>query len=136
MTQTTSGLTNGGVTNHYAFHYDDSLSAPINPGGPEPARTNAVIAACEADFNRDEGAALLRFDPVPFAAHTAVPRTQPAFDGRAAGSDHVSYVRPPRGSSTSVQPDMTSCCYAIASQFLGTEFNYCSSRADTGGTPT
>ncbi|MDB6158492.1 MAG: hypothetical protein JWO04_2198 [Gammaproteobacteria bacterium] len=55
MTQTTSGLTNGGVTNHYAFHYDDSLSAPINPGGPEPARTNAVIAACEADFNQMTG---------------------------------------------------------------------------------
>jgi hypothetical protein len=47
---TTSGLTNGGATTHYAFTYDDSLGAPLNPGGPEPARTNAVIAGCEADF--------------------------------------------------------------------------------------
>ena len=51
MAATSNGLTNGGVTAHYAFTYDDSLSAPINPGGPEPARTNAVIAAAEADFN-------------------------------------------------------------------------------------
>jgi hypothetical protein len=27
------------------------------------------------------------------------------------------------------------CCYGIASQFLGTRFNYYSSQADTGGTP-
>ncbi len=45
---TTTGLTNGGVTAHYKFQYDDSLSGP---GGPEPARTNAVIKACEADFS-------------------------------------------------------------------------------------
>lgn len=51
MALTSTGLTNGGVTAHYQFQYDDSLSAPINPGGPEPARTNAVIAGCEADFN-------------------------------------------------------------------------------------
>jgi hypothetical protein len=51
MAFTTNGLTNGGVTTHYRFQYDDSLSAPINPGGPEPARTNAVIAAVEGDFN-------------------------------------------------------------------------------------
>lgn len=43
----TTGLTNGGVTTHYAFAYDESLGGP---GGVEPARTNAVIAACEADF--------------------------------------------------------------------------------------
>jgi len=55
MALTTTGLTNGGVTAHYRFQYDDSLSAPINPGGPEPARTNAVIAACEADFNQMSG---------------------------------------------------------------------------------
>lgn len=55
MALTTSGLTNGGVTAHYRFQYDDSLSAPINPGGPEPARTNAVIAACEGDFNQMSG---------------------------------------------------------------------------------
>src|SRR4051812_7315689 len=51
MALTTTGLTNGGVTTHYRFQYDNSLSAPRNPSGPEPARTNAVIAACENDFN-------------------------------------------------------------------------------------
>jgi hypothetical protein len=55
MAQTRTGLTNGGATAHYQFSYDDSLSAPINPGGPEPARTNAVIAGCEADFNQMSG---------------------------------------------------------------------------------
>jgi hypothetical protein len=44
---TTIGLTNGGATTHYQFQYDDSLSGP---GGPEPARTNAVMAECERDF--------------------------------------------------------------------------------------
>jgi hypothetical protein len=42
---TSTGLTNGGTTAHYQFQYDNSLS------GPEPARTNAIIAACENDFN-------------------------------------------------------------------------------------
>lgn len=55
MTLTSAGLTNGGVTAHYRFQYDDSLAAPINPGGPEPARTNAMIAACENDFNLISG---------------------------------------------------------------------------------
>ena len=48
----TTGLTNGGVTTHYRFSYDDSLAAP---SGPEPARTNAVIAACETDYNLMSG---------------------------------------------------------------------------------
>jgi Carboxypeptidase regulatory-like domain len=47
MTLTAAGLTNGGVTAHYKFQYDDSLKT----GGLEPDRTNAVIAACEGDFN-------------------------------------------------------------------------------------
>jgi hypothetical protein len=51
MALTTTGLTSSGVSTHYKFQYDDSLAAPLNPGGPEPARTNAVIAACENDFN-------------------------------------------------------------------------------------
>jgi hypothetical protein len=55
MALTSTGLTNGGRTAHYQFQFDDSLSAPINPGGPEPARTNAVIAACENDFNQMSG---------------------------------------------------------------------------------
>ncbi|MEO8428003.1 MAG: hypothetical protein ABI651_12910 [Verrucomicrobiota bacterium] len=52
MALTTSGLTNGGVTAHYRFQYDDSLGGA---GGIEPARTNAVIASCEADFNLMSG---------------------------------------------------------------------------------
>jgi hypothetical protein len=48
----TTGLTNGGVTTHYKFSYDDSLAGP---SGPEPARTNAVIAACENDYNLMSG---------------------------------------------------------------------------------
>ena len=44
----TTGLYNGGVTAHYRFSYDQALGGP---SGPEPARTNAVIAACETDYN-------------------------------------------------------------------------------------
>ncbi len=56
MAFTTSGLTNGGVTTHYRFQYDDSLQqSGTNPTGPEPARTNAVIAAAEGDFNQMTG---------------------------------------------------------------------------------
>ena len=55
MALTSARLSNGGVTAHYKFQYDDSLSSPINPAGPEPARTNAVIAACENDFNLMSG---------------------------------------------------------------------------------
>jgi hypothetical protein len=51
MALTNSLLTNSGITTHYNFQYDNSLSPPLKPGGPEPARTNAVIAACENDFN-------------------------------------------------------------------------------------
>lgn len=43
---TTAGLTAAGTTPHYQFRYDNSLTN----GGLEPARTNAVIAKCEADF--------------------------------------------------------------------------------------
>jgi hypothetical protein len=56
MALTTTGLTNGGLTTHYRFQYDDSLqTTAANPGGPEPARTNAVIAGCEGDFNQMTG---------------------------------------------------------------------------------
>ena len=52
MALTTQGLTNGGVTTHYSFQSDDSLElSAANPTGPEPAWTNAVIAACEGDYN-------------------------------------------------------------------------------------
>lgn len=48
---TTSGLTGGGTTTHYQFQYDSVLTT----GGLEPARTNAVIAKCEADFTLMKG---------------------------------------------------------------------------------
>jgi len=52
MAYITTGLTNGGITTHYAFSYDDSLQqTAANPTGPEPARTNALIAASEGDYN-------------------------------------------------------------------------------------
>jgi hypothetical protein len=50
MALTSTGLANGGTTIHYRFGYDDSLSAPMNPAGPEPARANDVIAVCEGDY--------------------------------------------------------------------------------------
>ena len=48
---TNTGLTGGGTTTHYKFTYDSALTT----GGLEPARTNAVIAACENDFNLMKG---------------------------------------------------------------------------------
>ncbi|MBV8819665.1 MAG: hypothetical protein JO022_14995 [Acidobacteriaceae bacterium] len=42
-----TGLTNAGVTTHYRFFYDEFFGGA---GGVEPARTNAVIQACEDDF--------------------------------------------------------------------------------------
>ena len=53
---TTAGLTpdqagNAGRTAHYQFWYDSALTGnAANPLGPEPDRTNAVIAACEDDL--------------------------------------------------------------------------------------
>ncbi len=56
MAQITTGLTNGGQTTHYSFTYEDSLQkTAANPTGPEPARTNAVIAAAEGDFTQMTG---------------------------------------------------------------------------------
>jgi hypothetical protein len=52
MAYITTGLTNGGVTAHYKFAYDSALASA---GGPEPARTNAAIASCEADYNLMHG---------------------------------------------------------------------------------
>ena len=47
----TDGLPNGGVTTHYKFSYDSVLKkTAANPGGVEPARTTAVMAAAEDDF--------------------------------------------------------------------------------------
>lgn len=47
---TTAGLTNGGVTAHYEFQYDDVLSAADGVN-----RANAIIAQCEQDFNLMSG---------------------------------------------------------------------------------
>ena len=61
MVLITTGLTKNamgqeGVTTHYNFSYDDSFAnSATNPSGPEPARTNAVIAACENDYNLMSG---------------------------------------------------------------------------------
>ena len=55
MAFTTNGLTDTGsgrgVTTHYKFSYDDALETAAHPGQPEPARTNALIAASEGDYN-------------------------------------------------------------------------------------
>jgi hypothetical protein len=52
MALITTGLPNGGRTTHYNFSYDDSFAqSPTNPAGPEPARTIAVMASCENDYN-------------------------------------------------------------------------------------
>ena len=53
MALITTGLTKNaagveGKTAHFQFSYDDSFGGP---GGIEPARTNAAIAACENDYN-------------------------------------------------------------------------------------
>jgi hypothetical protein len=49
----TDGLTGDGKTIHFNFSYHERLIATAaNPFGPEPARANAVIAACEDDYNR------------------------------------------------------------------------------------
>ncbi len=47
---TTAGLTAAGHTTHYQFNYD-SVLATAALGNIEPARTNQLIAQCEADFS-------------------------------------------------------------------------------------
>ncbi len=42
------GLTGGGRTTHFVLMYDRALAAGTSP--PEPARTNALLAACESDY--------------------------------------------------------------------------------------
>ena len=49
MALTTNNLSNGGKTTHYQFQWE-TLAGAI-----EPARTNAVLAACEGDFSRMSG---------------------------------------------------------------------------------
>lgn len=57
---TAAGLANSGqgagITAHFAFQYDSALAlSGSNPTGLEPARTNALIASCEGDFNLMSG---------------------------------------------------------------------------------
>jgi hypothetical protein len=50
--QINDGLTNAGVTPRFTYDYDEILKkTPTNPNGPEPARTNAMIAASDADYD-------------------------------------------------------------------------------------
>jgi hypothetical protein len=68
----TTGLTNGGVTTHYAFSYDSALQkTAANPTGPEPARTNALISFCEGDYNIVAGwfGNISLTIPVPIVTH-------------------------------------------------------------------
>ena len=47
----TDGLPNGGATTHFKFSYDRALrKTAANPAGPE-ARTKAVMAKVEGDYN-------------------------------------------------------------------------------------
>ena len=48
----TDGLSNGGVTTHYTFSYNENLKSPA---GPEPARLNSVMQACETDYGLTSG---------------------------------------------------------------------------------
>jgi hypothetical protein len=79
MALTTKNLTNNEATAHYKFQYDDSLA---NPGGPEPARTNAVIAACEADFNLMSG----WFGNIALNVNTPIPVNVTQNSGGGGGS--------------------------------------------------
>jgi Listeria-Bacteroides repeat domain (List_Bact_rpt) len=52
----TDGLAGGGGTMHFTFSYHEGLkTTAANPSGPEPARTNDVIASCERDYNLISG---------------------------------------------------------------------------------
>jgi hypothetical protein len=48
----TDGLSNGGVTTHFTFSYNENLKSPA---GPEPARLNSVMQACETDYGLMSG---------------------------------------------------------------------------------
>lgn len=83
MALTTDGLSNGGVTTHYRFQYDDSLrQSAINPNGQEPTRTNQVIADCEGDFNLMSG----WFRNIPLDVSFTIPINITQNDGGAGWS--------------------------------------------------
>jgi hypothetical protein len=68
----TTGLTGGGVTAHFSFSYDRILQkTAAHPTGPEPARTNAVIAVCEQDYNQLSGwfGGISLTLPIPLVTH-------------------------------------------------------------------
>lgn len=104
MAFTTSGLTGGGVTSHYTFQYDDSLQqTAANPTGLEPARTNAVLVAAEADFNQLSGwfggIALDVTVPIPV---TVTPNGGGASWGQS-GSNVTITINPATGSATLIR---------------------------------
>jgi Listeria-Bacteroides repeat domain (List_Bact_rpt) len=102
----TAGLTNGGVTSHYAFSYDSALSAitAANPAGLEPARTNGLIAACESDY--DLMASWFGGISLPFSTPVSV---QVANRGGGAGWGPPITLKPGGG-------DVTLCRYLMVSE--------------------
>ena len=104
MALTTTGLTNGGITTHYAFQYDNSLQRTgANPTGPEPARTNAVIAACEADFNLMSGwFGNIALD-VPFTIPVNVTQNGGGASWSLSGGNLTVTINPAAGNATVIR---------------------------------
>jgi len=95
MALTTAGLTNGGATTHYRFTYDDSLAAADGA-----TRVNAVMTACEADFNLMAGwfnnIALSVFTPITVNVQ---PGAYGSANWSAGSSSSVINLIPGNGSS-------------------------------------
>lgn len=94
----TTGLTNGGVTTHYAFFYDENLGGP---GGVEPARTNAVIGVCESDFvwmqTQFAGVDITKAMTLPIPTHVT------AVGGGASWGPPLT-LKPGNGDANSIRP--------------------------------
>ena len=89
MALTNEDLPNGGKTARYTFQYEKSLKKTTgNPAGPEPARTNALIAACEADLDLLTG----WFGGVGLDCDVPVPVNVTATSGGASWSQSGSSV--------------------------------------------
>jgi hypothetical protein len=104
MAFTTAGLTNGGTTTHYKFQYDDSLQqTAANPTGPEPARMNAAIAACENDFNLMSG----WFGNIALDVNTPIPVNVTQNSGgaswRLSGGNLIVTINPGNGAASFVR---------------------------------
>src|SRR5262245_26588500 len=89
-----------GVTIHYTFSYDESLQkSATNPTGPEPSRTNAVIDACEGDFNQMSGwFANIALD-VDFRITVNVTPTTGGAAWSLSGRNLIVTIRPGNGSA-------------------------------------